>query len=546
MTQGTTPPARDLPEQHFFKTSTAAELWQRYCGFLELTLPEFMEIQRFLLVEQLRLLSTTPLGAKFIRGQIPDSLEAFRRSVPITTYADYQPLIGEQQEGPLPTKPYFWCHSAGRGGAFKWIPYTKAAFDRVARYAVGVMMLSSAEHKGDVHLTLGDRVLINLTPRPYASGSLLYHFAEYFPYTPIPSISESEELEFSIRMQRAFDQALSRGFDYVFSGSSVLVNIGRRFTDPDRRSGLPANPAALPRVALAWLRSKLARRRLLPRDLWSPKGIITFGIDTAVYEEELTRLWGKPPYQVYGNTEMLIIAMQAWNKKALTFVPDLALWEFIPESEWQRSSEDPTYQPTTVFLDGLEVGKQYELVFTHFHGMPLLRYRIGDVIKVVGLEDTESGVKLPQVIFQARANEVIDLAALTQIDERTLARAIANTGVNTDDWCARKEYHGEWGFLRIFVEANGTHAALELETSIEEQLRKLDVNYRDLEGWLDQHKAVSVTILTPGTFSRYVKEQVEAQAPLARLKPPKINPSEEIADRLVALSEGGAPHGPTS
>src|SRR5262245_37069803 len=77
-------------EEHFFKGSSAADLWQRYCGFLDLKVSEFMEIQRFLLLEQLRLISNTPLGAKFIRGPLPDSLESFRRTVPITTYTDFE------------------------------------------------------------------------------------------------------------------------------------------------------------------------------------------------------------------------------------------------------------------------------------------------------------------------------------------------------------------------------------------------------------------------------------------------------------------------
>ena len=39
------------------------EVWRKYCGFLDLSLEEFMEIQERLLMEQIDLLSKSELGA---------------------------------------------------------------------------------------------------------------------------------------------------------------------------------------------------------------------------------------------------------------------------------------------------------------------------------------------------------------------------------------------------------------------------------------------------------------------------------------------------
>jgi hypothetical protein len=44
------------------------EMWQKYCGFLDLSVEEFMETQRHLLVEQLELLANCELGQKIMRG----------------------------------------------------------------------------------------------------------------------------------------------------------------------------------------------------------------------------------------------------------------------------------------------------------------------------------------------------------------------------------------------------------------------------------------------------------------------------------------------
>lgn len=530
----------DRPEGRYFASGSERQIWERYCGFLDLSIGQFMDIQSYLLQEQIRLVADTPIGKSIMRGTKPKSVDEFRKSVPITSYEDFAPFIGERQESALAEKPYFWCHSAGRGGNFKWIPYTKSAFERISKHAVALGILSAAGRKGEVKLDPGAKMLVNLAPRPYASGSLLHHFAEYFPYKPIPPLSEAESLDFRERTKLAFKLALDQGIDYIFSVSTVLVKIGESFANEERNSKLSSSlvrPGALNRLARGWLRSRFSGRSMLPRDIWMPKGIVTFGVDTAIYEDEITRMWGRVPYQVYGTTETGIGAMQAWNKKALTFVPDVAFWEFIPQEEWRKSKQDPAYQPKTVLMDELEAGQQYELVYTHFHGMPLMRYRIGDVVRVVATEDAETGIKLPQVIFQARASEIIDLAGLTQLDERTVWKAIANTGVPYEDWCAKKEYRDGVGYLRVFLEMKEQHDPERVEDLLETQLRTVDVDYRDLEGWLGQRRAVAVTPMAPGTFARFSEERIKEGVSVARIKPPHINPSESAVEHLLELSD---------
>ena len=74
------------------------EAWLKYCGFIELSLVEFMEIQERLLMEQLQLLSDSHLGKKLLRESFPKSLEEFRQTVPLTTYEDYLPYFDEKEQ----------------------------------------------------------------------------------------------------------------------------------------------------------------------------------------------------------------------------------------------------------------------------------------------------------------------------------------------------------------------------------------------------------------------------------------------------------------
>ncbi|MFC2003579.1 GH3 auxin-responsive promoter family protein [Chloroflexota bacterium] len=90
------------------------ELWQRCCGFIDLSLEEFMVIQRRLLLEQLEFLKNCELGRKVMRGAMPTSVDEFQEQVPLTTYADYAPYLPEKREDGLPLPPVLWQRTSGR------------------------------------------------------------------------------------------------------------------------------------------------------------------------------------------------------------------------------------------------------------------------------------------------------------------------------------------------------------------------------------------------------------------------------------------------
>jgi hypothetical protein len=64
-------------------------VWQEYCGFLDLSIEEYINIQSSLLMEQIDLLSKCRLGNYLLHGNVPRSVDEFRQMVPLTTYEDY-------------------------------------------------------------------------------------------------------------------------------------------------------------------------------------------------------------------------------------------------------------------------------------------------------------------------------------------------------------------------------------------------------------------------------------------------------------------------
>jgi len=528
-----------LSEDKYFRDLTEAELWQRYCGFLDLSIDEFMDIQKELLMDEIERVANSTLGRKIMGNRKPRSVEEFRRTVPLTTYDDYEPYLSQKQEDVLAIKPHHWCHSAGRGGSFKWIPHSSEFLEAATKRCLSGLVLASANKKGPINLSPGFRCLLLLAPVPYSSGYIFQSFAEHFSFQPIPDPQETATMELQERIKRGFAVALRDGVDVIGAIASVMVKMGEELggqAQTIRFSPFMLHPKVMLRLIRAWVRSKRQKRPILPKDLWPSKGILTGGVDTAIYKDDIAYYWGHNSYEFYVCAEIFFIALQGWNKKWLTFVPDMAFFEFIPYNEQLEHQDDKDYQPSTVLLDEVEEGKLYEVVITQFYGMPLLRYRLKDIVKIVVLRDEEAGVNLPQMVFQRRVGETINLGGLAHLDEKTIWQAIANTGIKYTDWSACKEYDKNQSFLRIYIEMKEEREASEVAVMIDKQLKIVDTDYKDIDAYL-KLQPVRVTLLSPSTFQRYVDEKRKEGADLAHLKPSHVNPPGAIIQRLLELSE---------
>ena len=528
-----------LSEDKYFRDLTEPELWTRYCGFLDLSIKEFMEIQEGLLMDQIEQVAGSLLGKKIMGERKPTSIEEFRQVVPMTTYEDYEPYLSNKQEDAIAVKPYKWCHSAGRSGNFKWLPISEEVIAKSIRDWLGSWILASTTKKGRVTVKPGLRLLASLPPPPYTSGTAVQYMTEIFSYKAIPPPELVKDMELVERMQKGFEIAMKDGVDVLSSLTSVLVRMGEGFEEQTRKvqfSPSMLHPKVLFRFMRGWIRSKRERRTLLPKDLWSPKAIAAGGVDTTIYKKDIAHYWGTEPFDFYVSTEALFLAMQAWNKKAMTFLPDSAFLEFIPVSERANDEKNKNYKQPTVLLDELQEGHMYEIIITQFKGLPLLRFRMDDVIKVVSMRDEETGVNLPQIMLHGRVSETIDLAGLVELDERTIWQAIVDTGIKFVEWTARKEYSDSKGYLNIYIELKENKDTSQMAAMIDQQLREVDIDYRDVDDYL-AFQPIKLTPLHKGTFQRYTDEKRKEGADLAHLKPIHLNASDAVIEHLLALSE---------
>jgi hypothetical protein len=518
------------------------EIWQKCCGFIDLEPDEFMRIQNRLLLEQLQLLGASKFGRDLMGERTWGSADDFRKSVPLTTYADYAEYFKNRDESILPVQPLWWLHTSGRSGEFrfKWVPYTARMVKRLGETTLGMLTFSSCSGRGDFPFEEGDRILYAWAPLPYVSGGLARAVRDEFPFRFLPPLEEAEQMQFQERIEKGFQMALREGIDSISAASTILVRIGERFSQ--RSSSTSVSPAMLhPRIILRMVRGLLrarldGRSYLLPSDLWSIKGIAAGGTDAQVYRDKIRELWGREPIEAYALTEGGILALQLWNGKGMTLVPHVNFLEFIPMAECERSQADPAYQPQTLLLNEIEVGGVYEVVITNFLGGVYTRYRTHDLIQVVSLKDDEIGVNLPQIVFYSKSGDVMDLGSLCRLTEPTIWKAIEKSGIDYNDWVAVKEFEDKGPVLKVYIEPvaeAGSFDQTEAQRLIHLALCELDEPYADVESLLGT-SPLRIAPLPPGAFRHYYDVQQQRGADLAHLKPPRMRPTDAQLSLLMS------------
>jgi len=511
------------------------DLWDLCCGYTSLDIEQFMAIQERLLLEQIQLMSRCKLGQKLMAGYTPTTMEEFRQRVPLTAYQDYCPSLAEKKDADLPSPPMAWARTSGKtgeGAGCKWIPLAKNYSEELSAIMYGLGVLAGCKERGDTSpLPPDPKLVYSVAPRPYFTGYMATMLEQQSPMHYLPPVELAEKLAFDERVKLSFEHALSEGIDYFFGLSMVLAIVGEKFVNSSGKTNilpLLSKPKSLLRLGKGLLKSKLARRPLMPKDLWNIKGIICGGLDSTVYREKIKELWGRYPLDVYASTEGGIIATQTWNYKDMTFIPNLNFLEFIPEREQLRYRMDPDYKPQTVLLSEVNPGESYEMVISNFHGGALMRYRTGDMIKITSLHNAETEINLPQMLFERRIDDLLDFFVI-RLTEKTIWQAIEESGISYKDWVAYKEEGAP--VLKLFIETKDGCEATESEMSANV--------YHHLMNPSDEERAaticadfvgeinfqVDIKLLPKGTFANYTAYRQAEGAELAHLKPSHINPT---------------------
>jgi hypothetical protein len=382
-------------------------IWKKYCGFLDISIEEFMVIQKMLLMEQIELVKGSVLGSEIIGLSTPHNIDEFRRITPLTQYKDYQPYLDPKNSKAISAKLALWIQSSEETDAEKWVPFPLHMISALVDDSITALILASASRKGEVLLEPNTRLALHLYSNTI-SGIIGRAISQRLHFQAVPPVDEVKSMKYEERIDHALSSGLRTGLDYATAAAETLAKAGENWSGLKGKPGsfFDWHPLAAYRLLKARIKAGILKRSILPKDIWKIKGLVCAGTDSNLYRDIIYHCWGVYPLEVYASTETCFMAVQSWNKKGLTFIPYRHFYEFIPEEELSKSGNNEGYQPSTVLLNELKPGKVYELVVTNFHGGLFLRYRLGDLIKVIALKDEETKVNLPQVVLLSRSSKL--------------------------------------------------------------------------------------------------------------------------------------------
>jgi phenylacetate-coenzyme A ligase PaaK-like adenylate-forming protein len=192
-------------------------------------------------------------------------------------------------------------------------------------------------------------------------------------------------------------------------------------------------------------------------------------------------------------------------------------------------------------LDEIEAGGIYELVLTNFHGGVMTRYRIGDMVRITALRNEKLGIRLPQMTFERRVDDVLYFVVV-KLTEKLIWQAIESLGFAYEDWIAYK-IPGE-DVMNLLIEPKGDTKVDEVKLARDIETQLLDSGKSGYkasgvnEDWRDMLDfSVEVILLPQGTFARYTAQRQSEGSDLAHLKPPHVNPPEKVISLLTAEIE---------
>ena len=520
-------------------------IWQEYCGFLDLSLEEYMHIQNRLMQEQVALWSQSGLGRMLLGGRQTASIDEFRRLLPLTTYEDYADILLAKQAEMLADEPIIWIQTTWEGGKhpLKLAPYTRGMLDTYTHNVLACLILSTSRAKGEFDVKATDHILYGLAPLPYATGLFPLALGEEIGIEFLPPVKEAIKLSFGERNVKGFKLGLSKGIDFFFGLGSVAYYVSlslAAMSSGTKGAGkkellLKCSPGRLLRLIKAQHQCKREGRSLKPRDLFTLKGFMVAGTDNRCYKDLLEDLWGVRPMELFAGTEPSCVGTETWTRQGMVFFPDTCFYEFIPEAEMLKNQADATYQPQTYLMDQVQSGEKYELVISVLKGGAFMRYRVGDVYRCLGVGHAEDGTRIPRFEYLDRVDSIIDIAGFTRISEAAIASAVELSGLAITYWFAAKEFSQDnKPFLHLYVELSPqalTSQAVS-ELILREQLtiyfKYVDQDYHDLEHILGMDP-LEVTILKCGTTARWQKR-------MDRL-PRRINPPVNDVLSLLTIQE---------
>uniref|UniRef100_A0A3Q2WHH5 GH3 domain containing n=1 Tax=Haplochromis burtoni TaxID=8153 RepID=A0A3Q2WHH5_HAPBU len=496
------------------------------------------EVQQETLLKRLRKSADTYYGRQYDFSSIKD-IKEFQACHPITTYTHYQDLINRIAAGEekliIAEKPLILAMTSGTSGSSAMLLSTK---DTNTEFFLQVKSLLDDDDDGVAHALRKEILLIILavcfhqgvtvcldamqqafpetkslqrttkffyTPTfrqseagipigpnsstPASSRHILNLYTTPAPAFKVPGEKDTLYLHLLFALKDPNVGTLESNFaSTVFYAFSALQERWQELVEDIERGKISTALSLEPKVRAklealmkpdpqraAQLRAHFQDGfRGIAKRLW-PHLNLVLAVDSGsnqIYGEMLRESYckGVPFYSpFYAATEGLI-GVNLWpqeSERRYLLCPRSMFCEFLPESSLDEEA------PHTLLMEEVKEGENYELLVTNASG--LYRYRIGDIVKVVGFHN-----QCPIVEFQYRRGQMLNVRG-EKVSEAlflsALKKAVAQwPGAQLVDYCC-----AESGILGDTIGGSDPHYQVFLELKgvrrlTEEQRHKLDIS----------------------------------------------------------------------
>lgn len=484
----------------------------------------------------LKLNSKTEIGKLFDFKSI-NSVEDYKNKVPITDYKFYEQYIKKMAHGKKNVLTsddiQYFGHTSGTTGNQKLIPVTKKSMMKGSKYMMFLVNTFCYENFKQQY-SYGKGVLIaDIVTTSYTSGNIpicsatsggIKYVGKVIQqlYTSPIEVMKIEDKESALYLHILF-ALKERNLKFISSVfiSSVLdffrlmekhkddlikdiqrgtINRSLLIDDKLRKKiNLYLKPDAIRADELSNIFEKgfnACARRIWPNLIY----ILTVtGASFSIYNDKVNYYTNYLPIYspMYAATESTIGINNEAERIKYILIPDTAFYEFIPIKDYEKKL-DSNIQ--TKCIEELKIGEKYEVVLTNYAG--LYRYKLGDVIRVVGFHNNS-----PEIVFEYRVGQLLNMTS-EKTNELQLVSAIRNVrrifNLNIVDYITEPDNTVTPGRYIIYIELSNKIDKMKLkriEKHLDIELSRSNPAY-DRARYNFKLSKLKVVILKQGTFSK--------------------------------------------
>ena len=522
-----------------------------------------------LLFDILRANRTSEYGRRYNFEGIK-SVEEFRRTVPLTTFSDYEDYVvrmidGHETNLVTTHKIVGYAQSSGTVGSRKFVPLTQPEVDVYTSNTI-TRMLASADDYSKKHYGHGirpargmftapsfDDVLPDGTPCSNIADVVAKQFGFIYPYVlsiPFKKMFNEAEAEskyvnsrFALEDRNTlfifaiFFREIAAYLDYLKKNWQTLVDDIEHGTISDLAMATPEAAAKMQKYIrplperAAELRAEFEKGfdETIIKRIWPNMSVIS-GIGTSTFTPFAKRARqntkGVPfDFNLYGASEGLMAAADELETGRQLMLIDSCYYEFMPVDE----ETDESDESNILSINELEVGRNYEIIITNQSG--LYRYRCGDVVKVVDYLN-----ECPYIVFSYRKGQLLNITGEKTTEEHMAAvvKELGKlAGCTVTDWAARNVIDEHPYYYELIIE---NKEGMDLSGYAEEAHRILcEVNPRymyftAIEGMGN----LRIRNQKPGSHKEWADALVASGRPVTQVKPVRIIDSPEKEDFFLS------------